>query len=638
MSRLCCQVTRPLIEDIFLPLKQLGVAIPGGLEAAIHLTRSAIDRFQYNEDFCLLKLDFQNAFNECSRQALLNQVAHNFPDIYNWVQWSYCTEAMLKFGEHTILSTTGVQQGDPLGPLLFALVLAQLTASVPPMLDMALELWYLDDGVLVGPRRSVVAFYDHIIQNGPSLGLHLNNSKCELFWPSGDPSFPEFHPDIIRQAEGITLLGSPVWGSREFMVANVQALLNKTFSLQSLITELDNPQIELHLLRSCLSTCKVIHLLRSVPIGDIGDIINHFDLNLRSSLSQIMHCTLTDEAWLQATLPLRLGGLGLREASPLAPIAFSSSCALAHSIASRISLDYQVPFIGEMSTINHLTNLSLTPPPTGTQASMQAEADARRFDHLMADSNIRDKARLIAISNSKETNAWLKAVPLPSVGLAMPPAEFLVDLCIWLGLPVFPSDSALTCSCSAFLDQNGDHMMSCGSGPYRIGRHDALKNVLFNALKQDNPNVRQKQGIDVDSRQRPGDIFHPDFHDGKPTYFDISVVNPLQPGSINEASRSAGVAAARREEEKDGKFNESVSRAGGAFIPLVVESLGRWSPFACKMLKIIASRTTLRNGLSEKVAYRNLIEQLSTRLWAYNAKLILRHFATLPVDPLWDVP
>ena len=67
-------------------------------------------------------------------------------------------------------------------------------------------------------------------------------------------------------------------------------------------------------------------------------------------------------------------------------------------------------------------------------------------------------------------------------------------------------------------------------------------------------------------------------------------------------------------------------------------SLGRWSPFACKMLKIIASHTTLRNGLSEKVAYRNLIEQLSTRLWAYNAKLILRHFATLPVDPLWDVP
>ena len=63
-------------------------------------------------------------------------------------------------------------------------------------------------------------------------------------------------------------------------------------------------------------------------------------------------------------------------------------------------------------------------------------------------------------------------------------------------------------------------MMSCGSGPYRIGRHDALKNVLFHALKQNNPNVRQEQGIDADSRQRPGDIFHPDFQDRKPTYFD----------------------------------------------------------------------------------------------------------------------
>ena len=54
---------------------------------------------------------------------------------------------MLKFGEHMILSTTGVQQGDPLGPLLFTLVLAQLTASVPPMLDMALELWYCKMGI-----------------------------------------------------------------------------------------------------------------------------------------------------------------------------------------------------------------------------------------------------------------------------------------------------------------------------------------------------------------------------------------------------------------------------------------------------------------------------------------------------------
>ena len=178
-------------------------------------------------------------------------------------------------------------------------------------------------------------------------------------------------------------------------------------------------------------------------------------------------------------------------------------------------------------------------------------------------------------------------------------------------------------------------MMSCGSGPYHIGRHDALKNILFHALKQDNPNVHQEQGIDVDSRQRPGD---PDFQDGKPMYFDISVVNPLQPGSINEASCSASVAVVRREGEKDGKFNESVSRAEGAFIPLVVESLGRWSPFACKVLKIIASRTTLWNGLSEKVTYRNLIEQLSTHLWAYNTKLILRHLATLPVDPFWDVP
>ena len=51
---------------------------------------------------------------------------------------------------------SGVQQGDPLGPLFFSLVLNVLISAITkdsscPLLFHA---WYLDDGALAGPRSS----------------------------------------------------------------------------------------------------------------------------------------------------------------------------------------------------------------------------------------------------------------------------------------------------------------------------------------------------------------------------------------------------------------------------------------------------------------------------------------------------
>ena len=151
-------------------------------------------------------------------------------------------------------------------------------------------------------------------------------------------------------------------------------------------------------------------------------------------------------------------------------------------------------------------------------------------------------------------------------------------------------------------------------------------------LKQDNPNIHQEQSIHTESHQRPGDVLHPDFKDGKPTYFDVSVVNPLQPGNINDSSHNAGAAAANREAEKDQKFFDSVAGMGGVFIPLVVETYGRWTPFACSTLKVIAP--------SIMVCLKALpfTTSLSSSPPIFRPTMILHHLATLLVDLLWDLP
>ena len=89
----------------------------------------------------------------------------------------------------------------------------------------------------------------------------------------------------------------------------VSAIIHKSSPLQQLVGGLEDPQVEVHLLRSCLSTCKVSYILQTMPRGDVDIHLKQFDSNLRSNVSRILCCPISDSAWLQATLPLRLGGL-----------------------------------------------------------------------------------------------------------------------------------------------------------------------------------------------------------------------------------------------------------------------------------------------------------------------------------------
>ena len=67
------------------------------------------------------------------------------------------------------------------------------------------QAWYLDDGALAGNRPAVL----HIIeQMGPSLGLHINFAKCELFSSKGNTSFPPAVKCSLLQ--NLDILGAPV--------------------------------------------------------------------------------------------------------------------------------------------------------------------------------------------------------------------------------------------------------------------------------------------------------------------------------------------------------------------------------------------------------------------------------------------
>ena len=84
-----------------------------------------------------------------------------------------------------ISSETGVQQGDPLGPMFFCLVLHKVAtayATDDVCSSLLFHKWYIDDGVVAGPKPRVQEL-------GPPLGLFVNEDRLisishEKFWCS----------------------------------------------------------------------------------------------------------------------------------------------------------------------------------------------------------------------------------------------------------------------------------------------------------------------------------------------------------------------------------------------------------------------------------------------------------------------
>ena len=84
----------------FLSPLQLGVGVRGGSETVVHHVREAM---RDNNSF-VLQVDFQNAFNSANRATTYNELLIHFPELAYWVGTCYGIEAVLNFGNSTILA------------------------------------------------------------------------------------------------------------------------------------------------------------------------------------------------------------------------------------------------------------------------------------------------------------------------------------------------------------------------------------------------------------------------------------------------------------------------------------------------------------------------------------------------------
>ena len=329
--------------------------------------------------------------------------------------------------------------------------------------------------------------------------------------------------------------------------------------MQSHLLDIDDPQVDLHLLRSCLSLCKLNYLLRTVPPDAILESCSLFDNGLCNSLESILHSSFNDASWLQATLPISMGGLGLSLASTSAPVAYVGSLnSTNHLVSLLLDQDHHTPPEVVVSLRIHLKSkcpgLDVN---SASQKSLQRAVDIATLLSCKESAPLKDKAHLNTIG-TPFTGAWLLVIPNPNLGLTLSKEEFILSVRMWLGCHLFSQSSR--CVCGHIIDLHGDHVLGCGLGPLRIKRHDALCDIIWHSLLLDNKGAIKEQRCG-ESNNRPGDVFHPDFRFGKPAYFDVSVRGSLQPQHLSKAADHPGAAGEAGEIEKDEKHEVDVLSA-----------------------------------------------------------------------------
>ena len=172
-----------------------------------------------------------------------------------------------------------------------------------------------------------------------------------------------------------------------------------------------------------------------------------------------------DPAWLQVSLPVKFGGLGFQSAVQLAPSAFLASAAASFNLVSQILparlQSRPTPYLDV--TLSRWSQGHDIPPPSGSTTCIQKSCDATIVSTAVESllENASDdlaRARLLATS-SKESGAWLHALPISSLGLRMDDNTIRVAVGLRLDSTLCRPHSCQ--HCGAEVDHLATHGHSC---------------------------------------------------------------------------------------------------------------------------------------------------------------------------------
>ena len=228
------------------------------------------------------------------------------------------------------MSATGIQQGDPFGPVLFSLGIDRLTREV----ETEFNIWYLNEGTLGDSPDKVILCIRKLVQDLQEVGFEVNQRKCELIIlnhtrEEANQTLDMFR-DLLPQIKVIPASESFLLGAPLLVEGIPCAVKEKCEDLERLI---ENRQA-FALLKNCFSFPKLQHVLSASPAYRCTESLGRFDNTLAHALSTVTNVWFDENSLAQAVLPVLLGGLGIRMLEDIALPAYISSL---HSVGTLVN-------------------------------------------------------------------------------------------------------------------------------------------------------------------------------------------------------------------------------------------------------------------------------------------------------------
>ena len=186
--------------------------------------------------------------------------------------------------------------------------------------------------------------------------------------------------------------------------------------------------------------------MRTVPTIRFPDLLNTFDGIIREALIRILGTPLDSTQWLQAKLPVTVGGLGIRGAEDHAGVAYTSSFTSSKPLMRQLlRVDEEIELSLSQDIVNNISiYLGMEPSLEMIDSHSQKEFSNMVDNHnleklktkLEEEGNTREIARLASLG-LPHAGAWLDAVPIPALGLYLHPSEFVLAVRYRIGSPVY---------------------------------------------------------------------------------------------------------------------------------------------------------------------------------------------------------
>ena len=648
--RIICKAIMHVVESdvrrATAPL-QICVGIPSACEAAVHTMDTLFSRPEVQG---ILMIDAANAFNSLNRNAALHNVPRVCPALGQVFVNTYRQPTRLFVsGGGEIWSREGTCQGDPLAMASYAAATMPLVKHLAQACPDITQVWYADDDCAAGNLTDLRHYWDQVQHAGPGYGYNPNPRKTILvtkaeFAVEARQLFSGTGIEVT--ATGSRYLGGAI-GTPEFVENYMAALATKWSTELELLASLaqTQPHAVYTVFTRGVSHQWNYHIRSTACSPDLFKVVDSAitDRLLPALLGHAVPGNSPTRTLM--TLPARFGGLAMP--------AVSESCAKVHEAAKHATqplLALLVPdtlprgsqSVGtggpELSTILSSPAENITEPQletaepqdilSSTVFSMRIAARQERKENVERYKeqavSLRDvlpahQRLLIETAGEKGVSSWLTTAPSTNQGTVLNKSDFRDGLCIRYGYDLDGIPSKCVCG----QDMTTSHALTCPSGGYPMARHNEVRDVLADVLREvvsdvevepvllplDDEQLGPQRSINRSQEARLDIRARGFWSRQQDAFFDVRVTHP----KASLLSRSEVVRQLRsNEREKKRQYCQRVNQVDrSAFTPLVFTTSGMCGPEASVFLKTLVGMIHDKNP---DLAYPLLMGRLRAKL------------------------